>query len=106
MTTIPGHNIIIQQSGAVHEATQHVRSGKPDPEQLAAQQAARAEVEKTTVPESNDARGVAPERERGKKERKSSKGAGANRPPGKDVDKETKDEQDPAGTGNLLDTIA
>ena len=106
MTTIPGHNIVIQQSGAVHEATQHVRPNRPDPQQIAAQLAAKAEVEKTTVPESKDARGVTTDRQKDKKERKASKDAGADRRTGKNTDKDTEDDKDPARPGNLLDTIA
>jgi hypothetical protein len=98
MTTIPGHNVVVQQSGAFHEATQHVRPNRPDPEQLAAQQTAKNIVERSTVPESNDARGVAPDRE---KEKKGKGSAGKIR-----AKKQTKGEQVPDSNGNLLDTIA
>jgi hypothetical protein len=106
MTTIPGHNIVIQQSGAVHEATQHVRPNRPDPQQIAAQQALKAEIEKTTVPESKDAQGVTPDKQKEKKERKASKDSGAERQKDKGADKDTEDEKDPTRPGNLLDTIA
>lgn len=95
MTTIPGHNVVIQQSGALHEATHHVRPNNP--EQLAAQQAAKEVLERSTVPESNNARGVAPEGEKQKKDKRS-----ADRPRAK---KSAKEEQLPDMTGNLLDTI-
>ncbi len=98
MTTIPGHNVVVQQSGALHEATQHVRPNRPDPEQLAAQQAAKDILERTTVSESNSPRGVAPDR---KKEKKDKRPADRSR-----GGKQSKGRQAPDRTGNLLDTIA
>ncbi len=51
MTTIPGHNIIIQQAGIAREASQQARPLQPDLEQLAAQQAVKEAMEKGTVQE-------------------------------------------------------
>ncbi|ACN16765.1 conserved hypothetical protein [Desulforapulum autotrophicum HRM2] len=98
MTTIPGHNVVVQQSGVLHEATHHVRPNNPDPEQLAAQQAAKEIVERSTVPESNSSPEVASDREKKKKDKGSADKARAKR--------QTKGEQPPDMTGNLLDTIA
>ncbi len=37
MTTIPGHNIVIQQSGRAHDATHNLKPVQPDPAHLQAQ---------------------------------------------------------------------
>lgn len=98
MTTIPGHNIVIQQSGALHEATQHVRPNRPDPEQLAAQQAARVVQEKTTVPDSTDAQMVGADREKQKHNK--------SKPTKNRLKKKIKGKQETDMSGNLLDTVA
>lgn len=49
MTTIPGHNIVIQQSGRAHDATHHLRPNQPDPQHLQTEQTVKKEVEQTTV---------------------------------------------------------
>ena len=100
MTTIPGYNVVVQQSGAVHEATQHVKPNRPDPAQFAQQQAVRLELEKTRVSESADPQMIAAERKKEKEARKNliltkSK---------KKTERET--EPEPDETGNLLNTIA
>lgn len=51
MTTITGHNIVIQQSGVAQEAAHHATAPKPSPEQTAAQQQANELVKNTTVQE-------------------------------------------------------
>ncbi|MBU2628092.1 MAG: hypothetical protein KKE61_05710, partial [Proteobacteria bacterium] len=64
MTTVPGHNIIIQQSGAAHELAHQSHTPKPSPEQAAAQQEANVLVKNTTVQEFDEA-----ERLKAKKEK-------------------------------------
>ena len=49
MTTVPGHNIVIQQSVTVQEMTQQTHTPKPSPEQAAAQQQAEVVTKNTTV---------------------------------------------------------
>ncbi len=99
MTTIPTHNIVIQQSGTVHEATHHVKPLQPDPEQMAQQQAARETTEKTTVLESNASSELKADTENQKQERER-KQKKANQK------KESEErEQDPDATGRLLDTV-
>ena len=98
MTTIPGHNVVVQQSGVVHEATQHVRPNRPDPEQLAAQQAARVIQEKTIVPDSTDSQRIGADREKQEQPKgRSTK----NR-----LKKKIKGKQETDTSGNLLDTVA
>ena len=97
MTTVPGHNIIIQQSGTLREATQHVLSNRPDPGELVAQQAAKLNVEKTTVMESSDSRKTAADREKQRVLRLSRQTK---------AKKKKEREQEPDKPGNLLDTIA
>ncbi len=48
MTTVPGHNLVIQQSGAAQELI-HQTNTKPSPEQAAAQQQANELAQGTTV---------------------------------------------------------
>lgn len=54
MTTIPGHNIVIQQSGRAHDATHHLKPVQPDPEHLQGQQTVRESLEQTTIQSSEN----------------------------------------------------
>lgn len=54
MTTIPGHNQMIQQSGAAQEISQQAHSPKPSPEQAAGIQQNQEIVENSTVLESDE----------------------------------------------------
>jgi len=99
MTTIPTHNIVIQQSGTVHEATHHARPLQPDPEQIAQQQATKELIEKTTVLESNAPGELKADKEKEQQEQ--------DRKQEKERKKKSNDErvQDPDATGRLLDTV-
>ena len=99
MTTIPGHNIVIQQAGVVHEATQHVKPNRPNPEQFAAQQAATVAVEKTKVQEPTDSERMAADREKQKRLQERLTKTKAKK-------KKLEREQKPDDTGNLLNTVA
>jgi hypothetical protein len=99
MTTIPGHNIVIQQAGVLHEATQHVKPNRPNPEQFAAQQAATVAVEKTKVQEPTSSEGLAADREKEKRPQERSTKTKAKK-------KKMEREQKPDDTGNLLNTVA
>lgn len=99
MTTIPGHNIVIQQAGVLHEATQHLRPNRPNPEQFAAQQAATVAVEKTKVQEPTDSEKVAADREKEKRRQERLTKTKAKK-------KKLEREQKPDDTGNLLNTVA
>ena len=100
MTTIPGHNIVIQQAGVLHEATQHVKPNRPNPEQFAAQQAATVAVEKTKVQEPTSSERLAADRE--KEEKRPQERSTKTKAKKKKMEREQKSDD----TGNLLDTVA
>jgi hypothetical protein len=97
MTTIPGHNIIIQQSGTAQEVL-HQTTPKPSPEQSVAVQAANALVKNTTVQTSEES-----ERLKTKKEKDALRKKQLLDKKRKKKQKEEMDE-DPETTGRLLDT--
>ncbi len=98
MTTIPTHNIIMQQSVVAHDAIHQNRPLQPDPGQAAAQQAIEEVVEQTTVKESEEYENLKSDKNSSnlkfKKEKKKKK------------KKELlKEDQDPEAPGTLLDTV-
>ena len=96
MTTIPGHNQILQNSGAAQEASQQAHSPKPSPEQAAGVQQAQEVIQQSTVQGSEEA-------ERLKKEKKEQRAkAGQKR---KKPNREEEFALDPDAPGRLLDTI-
>jgi len=98
MSTIPGQNIVIQQSGAVHEATHHIRPNQPLPEQLAGLQALRESAAKSSVQESEKIEKL--------KERKETKSDRRERKRREKEKKRLKRKQADGSTGSLLNTIA
>ncbi len=100
MTTVPGHNIVLQQSGAAQELTQQVHSPKPTPEQAAAQQEANQRVKNSTVQEFDES-----EKLKTKKEKDALRRKQLFAKTKKKKEKEEKD-LDPEATGRLLDTTA
>ncbi len=98
MTTVPGHNIVIQQSVAAQELAHQAHSPKPSPEQAAAQQEANDKVRNTTVQEFEEAEHMKAKTEkdqfkkREEEERKRKK------------KRQEELELDPEATGKLLDT--
>ncbi len=99
MTAIPGHNIVLQQSGAAQEAANQAHSPKPSPEQIASQQAAGELVKNTTVQEFDES-----EKMRAKREKDALKRRQELKAARKKEEKEEMD-QDPDAPGRLLDTI-
>lgn len=99
MTTISGHNIIIQQAGAVNEAIQGTATPKPNPEQAEAQQALNSIEKGTTVQGFDEA-----ERLKAKNERSDSKKSRERQKAKKKKEKQHQ-EEDPESTGRLLDTM-
>ena len=97
MTTIPTHNIIMQQSVAAHDTLHQARPLQPDPGQAAAQQALKEVIEKTTVKESEEYEKLKSDKKKSelkfKKEKKKKK------------KKKLKEDQDPDAPGVLLDTV-
>ena len=51
MTTVSGHNLVIQQSGVAQEVTHQAAAPKPSPEQAAALQEAGEVLKNSTVQE-------------------------------------------------------
>ena len=100
MTTVPGHNIVIQQSGAAQELAQQSHSPKPSPEQAAAQQQASELVKNTTVQEFDEA-----ERLKAKKEKEEQRRR-RQLEKAKRKKKQEELELDPDATGRILDTTA
>ncbi len=49
MTTVPGHNIVLQQSGTAQELVNQSQTAKPSPEQAAALQETNELAKNTTV---------------------------------------------------------
>lgn len=97
MTGIPGHNLVIQQSGVAQEASHQVASPKPSPEQAAALQQAGEVRKNSTVQEFEESDGL-----KFKKEPLSAR----QRQEEKKKKKRQEDlEQDPDATGKIVDTI-
>ncbi len=101
MTTVPGHNIVIQGSGAAQELTQQAHSPKPSPEQAAAQQQASELVKNTTVQEFDES-----ERLKAKKEKDALRRKNQEEKAKKKKRQPEEMDLDPDATGRLLDTKA
>jgi len=99
MTTVPGHNIVIQQSVAAQGLAQNARSPKPSPEQAAAQQEAAEQVKNTTVQEFEEVERLKLKKEKDLLKKREQEEREKKR-------KLMEEEQDPDGTGKLLDTTA
>ncbi|NOX34984.1 MAG: hypothetical protein GXP56_14860 [Deltaproteobacteria bacterium] len=103
MTAIPGHNIVIQQSGVAQELTHQANTPKPSPEQAVAQQEVSEIVTNTTVQEFDEAEKLKTKKEkealirRQKLKEKKKK---------REKKKQEKMDPDPDAPGRLLDTTA
>ncbi|WP_300456329.1 hypothetical protein [Desulfobacula sp.] len=93
MTTVPGHNIVIQQSVAVQELAHQTHTPKPSPEQVLAQQEATARVKNTTVQEFDASEKLTAKKEKDALKKK------------RNEKKRTTTDQEPGATGRLLDTM-
>jgi nitrate/TMAO reductase-like tetraheme cytochrome c subunit len=98
MTTVPGHNLVIQQSGAAQELANQAHTPKPSPEQAAAQQEANIQVKNTTVQEFDASEKLKAKKEKDalKKKQRSQEAKKKKRQP--------EMYQDPDATGRLMDT--
>jgi hypothetical protein len=99
MTTIPGHNLVIQQSGVAQEITHPTTTPKPSPEQAAVLQQAGEVLKNSTVQEFEES-----ERLKLKKEKESLVAKQRKKEHKKKKRREDL-EQDPDATGKLVDTI-
>jgi len=105
MTTIPGQNIVIQQSGAVHEATHHVKPNQPLPEQLAGMQAAREEQQKSSVQGTEKGEKLKQEKEKELREREKRNQARKKRAEERNRRNKSKKGGADGSTGSLLNTV-
>lgn len=100
MTTISGHNIVVQQSGVAHELTHQTAVPKPSPEQAAILQEATQTVKNSTVQEFEES-----EKLKFKKEKDNQILQQKEEEERKKRQKQEELELDPEATGKLLDTI-
>lgn len=102
MTTVPGHNIVIQQSGVAQELSHQAHSPKPSPEQAAAQQQANELVKNTTVQQFDES-----EKLKWKKEKDALRKNFLMDQEKKRKEREREEKElDPDSTGRILDTTA
>lgn len=98
MTTVPGHNQILQQSGIVQEMHHQANAPKPSPDQAAALQQAQQVVQNSSVQLTDQA-------QRLKKKKESRPEQGGKQDKKKRLLLEEELALDPDATGRLLDTI-
>lgn len=100
MTTVPGHNQVLQQSGLAQELSQQAQAPKPSPDQAAAVQQAQQVVENTTIQGSENSERLKRKKER--EQRREAKKA-------KMKEKQAQEEElalNPDAKGRLVDTRA
>lgn len=100
MTTVHGHNQILQQSGIAQDLSHQIQSPKPDPEQAAVQHQNQQVVENTTVQESEETLSLKQEKDKEKRQKTRKAKRIKKQNPQDDLP------QDPDGPGRLLDTTA
>ena len=100
MTTVPGFNLLIQQSGIVREVHQFSSTPNPDPGQAAAEQVATEQAKKTNVQELEES-----EKLKTKKDKEDNHNKDKNKAKEKRKKEESDDDNNPDSTGRLLDTI-
>ncbi|MFN2357805.1 MAG: hypothetical protein ABR534_08710 [Desulfotignum sp.] len=113
MTTISGHNQIIQQSGIVQEISQQAHSPKPSPDQAALVQQAQQKMKNSTVLESEESERLKKEKEKQAQRRLQKKQDHPDRKPHsrkKSAHHSHSETRDPAMdldvSGQILDTTA
>jgi hypothetical protein len=99
MTTIPGHNQILQQSSIAQELSNQGAAHKPSPDQAAVQQLAQEIVKGSTVQVSEESERLKKQKEKREQERKQM----ADRKK-KKINQDKEMALDPDATGRLLDT--
>jgi len=98
MTTVPGHNIVIQQSGAAQELLHQTNTPKPSPEQAAAQQQANELAQGTMVQKSEESEKLKSKKEKEALRKKKILEEAKKKRKLREMD------QDPDASGRLLDT--
>jgi len=99
MTTIPGHNQILQQSSIAQELSNQGAAHKPSPDQAVVQQQAQEIVKGSTVQDSEESERLKKQKEKREQERKEM----ADRKK-KKINQDKEMTLDPDATGRLLDT--
>ncbi len=99
MTTVPGFNHLIQQSGIGKEVHHSTGTSNPEPGHAAAEQVANEQALKTKVQESEESEKLKSKEDKDNNKEKSQKKEK------KKKKEETIDESNPDSTGRLLDTI-
>ncbi len=96
MTTVPGFNHLLQQSGIGKEVHHSTGTANPEPGHAAAEQVANEQALKTKVQESEESEKLKSKKDKDKDQNRKKK---------KKKKEELKDENNPDSTGRLLDTI-
>ncbi len=99
MTTISGHNLVIQQSPVAQELTHQVAAPKPSPEEAAALQEAGEVIKNSTVQEFEESEKLELKKEKETLKIKQKEEEKRKRKRQEDL------EQDPDATGKILDTM-
>jgi hypothetical protein len=99
MTTIPGHNQILQQSSIAQELSNQGAAHKPSPDQAVVQQQAQEIVQGSTVQGSEESERLKKQKEKKSQERK--KTADTKK---KKINRDEEMALDPDARGRLLDT--
>jgi len=100
MTTVPGFNQVMQQSGIVKEIHQSTTDApNPEPGHAAAEQVAKEQALKTKVQESEESEKLKAKKKKEKERYKKNKEMKRKKK------EDHKDDYNPDSTGRLLDTI-
>ena len=98
MTTVPGHNIVIQQSGTAQELIHQTNTPKPSPEQAAAEQKVNELVQGSVVQGAEESEKLKSKREKEALRRKKLLEAAKKKRKSREM------VQDTDSSGSLLDT--
>ncbi|MCD4744275.1 MAG: hypothetical protein K8R67_17570 [Desulfobacteraceae bacterium] len=97
MTTVPGFNHLIQQSGLVREKNQSTNTLNPEPAHATAEQVSNEQAKKTIVQKSEQSEKTKSRKDKEKKDQEKEKK--------RKMKQESEEENNPDSTGRLLDTI-
>lgn len=101
MTTVPGHNQMLQQSGMAKEFSHQAHSPKPSADQAVAHQQAQQVVKNSTVQTSEESERLKQQKKERERRRKAAKAEAE-----KKQDRDEDVALDSGTTGRLLDTTA
>jgi hypothetical protein len=104
MTTIPGHNQILQQSTIAQELSNQGNALKPSPDQAVVQQQAQEIAKGSTVQNAEESERLKEEKIKQKEKRARKRRQNAGRKKEKKINHNEEMALDPDTTGRLLDT--